>query len=99
MRSDEAGGLARAVVQTHADVVIVGADQSLSGDHFESLFEEYPRLKVFSVSRDGKSTVFHEMRPQRASLGELSPAGLLAAIRQALHSTARTPSLGGSEQA
>jgi hypothetical protein len=31
------------------------------------------------------------MRPHRAPLGELSPDGLLAAIRKALHSTERTP--------
>jgi hypothetical protein len=76
--------LRQAVAATHADVAIVDQARWGDGAGYEVPLMAFPCLKIFAVSDAGKRTVLHELRPQRVPLGELSPSGLLTAIRNAL---------------
>jgi hypothetical protein len=46
-----------------------------------------PRVKVLAVAGDGRRVFLHELRPQTVALGEVSPAGLIDAIRAAMRSS------------
>jgi hypothetical protein len=60
------------------DVVITGHDDPQLAS---LLLERYPRLRLFSLVRDGKDSLLYELRPQRVPLGELSTSDLIEAIR------------------
>ena len=75
--------LAGAVDQTRADVVVVGLrDHELPGDCL-ALFHSHPRTRLLGIAADGRRAFLYELRPQRTPLGEVSPAGLIEAIRGA----------------
>jgi hypothetical protein len=64
----------------HSDVVIVGTDDpSLAA----RLLEEHPHLKVLAVRGHGRESLLYQLRPQRVSLGEISPQKLIDEIRKA----------------
>jgi hypothetical protein len=44
------------------------------------VLRERARVRVLALSTDDES-VIHELQPRRRPLGELSPAGLLKAVR------------------
>jgi hypothetical protein len=71
--------LLRAVNRSRADVVVL-ARKSGDGQHDELLYGRRG-LKVIEIGREGGHGSLCELRPCRVSLGELSPAGLLQAIR------------------
>jgi hypothetical protein len=66
-----------------ADVAIVGSDGEELPDPWEELLFEHPRMKVLTVSSDGRTTFLFELRPHREALGEVSPATLIDAVRAA----------------
>ena len=73
--------LAGAVDQTRADVVVVGLrDHELPSDCL-ALFDSHPRTRLLGIAADGRRAFLYELRPQRTPLGEVSPAGLIEAIR------------------
>jgi hypothetical protein len=63
-----------------ADVVITGEHDAEAAVAF---LHRYPRLKVLALARDGESSSLYELRPVLLPLGQLSPAGLVAALRRA----------------
>jgi len=76
-------GLERAVAATAADVVLLGLpDSDLPGDCV-AVFTAHPSIRMLGVVGDGRRAFLYELRPQRSPLGEVSPDGLVAAIRAA----------------
>jgi DNA-binding NarL/FixJ family response regulator len=47
------------------------------------LLRENPALRVLGIAGDGRHAFVYELRPHREPLGELSPDGLIHAIREA----------------
>jgi hypothetical protein len=81
--SAKAGGLERAIAESHPNAVIVPLDDGLLTETREFL-EDRARLRVLGISfRDGRS-VLYELRPSRSELGEVAPDELPALIRTAL---------------
>jgi hypothetical protein len=60
------------------EVVVIGKDDRPLAS---ALLRQHPHLKIFAIANQGESSLF-EMRPQRLSLGELSPQRLIEAIRK-----------------
>ncbi len=78
-------GLLLAAGQTHADVVILGLHNSEFPGICSHLLGEYPHIKILGVTEDGRRAYLYELRPEKIPVGEVSPEGLLAAIRTAVH--------------
>jgi len=66
---------------TPADVVIVGLRHAETTTALDPVLYERPRLKVLAISGDGGSSTLCELRPYRVPLGDVSPSGLVDAIR------------------
>jgi len=84
----ERADLIPAVDRTQADVVVLGLRDSELPDDCTPLFDAHPRSRLLGVAADGRRAFLYEMRPQRTPLGEVSPQGLLDAIRLATRSPA-----------
>lgn len=69
--------------RTRPDVVIVSLTDSTRPTVAESLLRQSPALRLLGVSRDQAHGFLYEMRPFSQPLGELSPDGLVSAIRGA----------------
>ena len=78
-------GLIAVVDGAKADFLIAGDDAL---EDVGVLLRERPRLKVLAVAGDGRQTFLYELRPQKVSLGEVSPQNLLEAIRAAIRADA-----------
>jgi len=63
--------------------VIVGLDAAELPVVCEELVTSHPQIKVLAVAGDGRGAFLYELRPQTSSLGEVSPQGLVDAIRAA----------------
>jgi DNA-binding NarL/FixJ family response regulator len=73
---------------TEADVVVVGlSDLELPAD-CAALLEAVPEIRLLGVAPDGRRAFLWRAdlgaRPTRTSLGEISPLGLVHAIRTAV---------------
>ena len=44
-----------------------------------------PRISVLVIAASGRTAAMYELRPHRMPLGEVTPAGLIAAIRRSAH--------------
>jgi hypothetical protein len=75
-----AGGLPTAVREAEADVV-VGAESQLPGAEVCALLDGFPRSRVFTLTTDARMAWLCELRPERVTLGEVSPERLAEAIR------------------
>jgi len=64
-------------------VVIAGAAESDAAETAEALLSQWPRSRILIIATGGRQAVMFEFRTHRTELGELSPAGLLVAIRSA----------------
>ena len=71
--------------QRQADVVVLGLNDADFPGICSHLLSEYPHLKLLGVTADGRRAFLYELRPQKVAIGEVSPEGLLAAIRTAVH--------------
>lgn len=67
----------------HADIVIIGLQNSDPPGIYSHLLDEYPHIKVLAVAPDGHRACLFELRPQKFSIGEASVDRLLAVIRAA----------------
>ncbi len=74
--------------QTRPDAVIVRLQDSEFPGICSHLLSEHPHIKVVGVTADGRSACLYELRPQKMSLGEVSPPEVLDAIRAAVRSQA-----------
>ena len=63
-----------------ADVVIAGV-AGPNGGRFDALLRAHPNVRVFSLEANGRETVLYELRPKSVPLGNVSPEGLIDAIR------------------
>lgn len=69
------------VRDTRADVVMLGLREPELPDGCVGLLETFPWVRVLGVAADGRSAFLYELRPQRQSLGEVSPHELVHVIR------------------
>lgn len=69
------------VVATDADVVVAGLPNADLPEDYLPLFHTKPRVRLLGVSADGRRGFLYVLRPQWSELGELSPSGLIDAIR------------------
>lgn len=74
--------------QPHVVIVGLGADEPVLEACVpavvRALLDHLPRAKVLGLLPDGRSGYVYELRPQRAPIGELSPATLITSIRKAV---------------
>lgn len=85
MRLLDIGGerdLSAAVKRCEADVVIVGDQPRMSTPSHHHLLVDNPSLKIFVVTDDGRTATLVEVRS--LPVAEMSPRGLVAAIRAAM---------------
>jgi chemotaxis response regulator CheB len=77
--------LHEAVLRTRPEVIVWGLDDDAEIlDVAPDLFRGHPNLKVFVVRDDGRQGFLWELRPNKTSFGEISPPGLVHAIRTAV---------------
>jgi len=74
--------LLSATTDLGADVVVLGIEDAALPDDCAALFDARPSVRVLGVATDDGSAFLWELRPQRVSLGEVSPQGLVEAIRK-----------------
>ncbi len=78
--------LERVIECVDADVVVAGRDDPALA---KRLVTRRPRLKVLTVTGDGRESCGYQLRPQRAPLGEISPSRLVDEIRDWMQSEGR----------
>lgn len=81
--------LTEAATDLSADVVVVGLEAAELRTVCEELVISHPHIKVLAVAGDGRGAFLYELRPQTSPLGEVSPQGLVDAIRTAVTSSQR----------
>jgi hypothetical protein len=77
---DDVGAVSEAVGRTDAGFALVG---DIADRECTSILRAHPRTKVVSVVADGRRGFLVELRPHRVPLGEVSPQGLIDALRSA----------------
>jgi len=77
-----------ALRRTAPDVVIVGLQDWQAPEFFVKLFGEIPQVKILAVTGDGRQAVIYELRAHATPVGEVSPQGLVRAIRTAVQANA-----------
>ncbi len=75
------GKLRATVAETKADVVVLALEDSELPEDCGRLLHTHPRIRVLGVASDGRRGFLYELRPLKASLGELSPQQLVNTIR------------------
>ncbi len=74
--------LSDAVQRARPNVVILGR-ASAESRACEALLYEHPHVRLLEVIDDGRSATLCELRPHRVPIGDVSPEGLVGAIRAA----------------
>jgi hypothetical protein len=64
------------------DVLVLGARETEDGLLAEQVWGESPRVSVLLIAPGGRNAVLHALWPHKVVLGDVSPEGLAAAIRQ-----------------
>jgi DNA-binding NarL/FixJ family response regulator len=80
-RSDNMNEMVSEAGHRSAEVVVVGLVDSALPDECMALLDDSPRVKVLGITTDGRRAFLYELQPQRSALGEVSPEGLINAIR------------------
>src|SRR2546422_828600 len=73
--------IAATVAETNADVVVLGLPDEELPSEYAGLLSTRPQTRLLGVSGDGRRAFLYELRPYRTPLGEVSPQGLVQAIR------------------
>ncbi len=73
--------LVMTALATRAEVVVLGLPDGELPDECAKVFDADPHIRVLGVVADGRRAFLYELRPQRLALGEISPHGLVEAIR------------------
>ena len=84
-KMQESTDICLVVKKTKTDIVIVRERAGRQHQDHRKLLYSRPHLKVLSITSDGHRFLLHELRPFRASLGEISPESLVRAIRSGAH--------------
>lgn len=79
--ADPPGRLADSIAEHGADVLVTGLRPTQSIDQFAVLLRSHPALRIFALEGDGRRTVLYELQPHTVPLGDVSPEGLIDAIR------------------
>ena len=69
------------VGETYADVLIVGEAAIQTSNGWRSLLRTHPKLRLLSLSGDGRHLDVYELNPLRTHIGEASPDVLVEWIR------------------
>jgi DNA-binding NarL/FixJ family response regulator len=69
-----------------ADVVVIVMERGKIPGIATHLVAEYPHVKVLGVMGNSGLAMLYELQPRLVPLGEISPTGLLRAIRTAMRS-------------
>jgi DNA-binding NarL/FixJ family response regulator len=83
------GEVADAVRTSRPSFVIVGVDDEAFLDGCLEAFDDEPKLKVLGIEADAGEGYLYELRPVKRPLGEISPSGIVDAIREALATVGR----------
>lgn len=75
--------VARATGSANAHIIVLGLDGAELPASCSDLLCEHPGVTVLGVTGDGRQAIRLQMRPERAEIGEVSPQGLVDAIRAA----------------
>ena len=86
---DDGESLTASLDRADADVLIIGTADEAAARALEPLLYERPRLTLLTVANDGRSTTVHALRPYRGVLSDVSPLGLIDAIRVSARASAR----------
>ena len=70
--------------QTHSDVAILGLHDGEFPSICTHLLDVHPHIKILGVTPDGRRAFIYELRPSKVPVGDVSPEGVLAAIRTAV---------------
>jgi DNA-binding NarL/FixJ family response regulator len=76
------------VERADADVVILGLQRDDEARAYDRLLYVRPRLTLLAITGDGRGAFLYELRPHKVPIGDVSPEGLLGAIRTAARSDA-----------
>jgi DNA-binding NarL/FixJ family response regulator len=76
---------------TPPDVVIVALRAAEDVTLVPALLARWPRAQVMTVMAEGDDAVVYEMTPRQRTLGQMSPAEIIGALREAV-SSSRGPS-------
>jgi hypothetical protein len=66
------------------DVVVVGLATGSDLPIVSALFARWPQAQVMTVLASGEGGVVYEMRPHERMLGEMSPAGIVETLCDAV---------------
>jgi hypothetical protein len=67
----------------HPDVVVTGLGPAQGIEPFVSLLHAQPSLRILALEGNGRGAVMYELQPHAVPLGDVSPDGLIDAIRSA----------------
>lgn len=80
-RLDAIGELSGTLHHTQPDVLVVGLDDESHATKLDRYLYEMPRLACLAIAGDARRAFLYEMHPRAKPLGDVSPAGLVQAIR------------------
>ena len=72
--------------QTQADVAILAiaeTDKTDASAQFGALLAHHPATRIIAITSGGDRAFLYDLRPHVTLIDDLSPAGLLSAIKQA----------------
>jgi len=79
----ERSSLRAQLSETPADVIILAVnDPDEEPNHFAALLADHPATRIIAVTPGGNRAFLYDLRPHITPINELSPAGLLSAIRR-----------------
>jgi len=80
----EGEALLAGIERTRPDVVVLGVGEHHTHEEVTALLWACPRIKVVTVSANGRQAMIHGLRPHVDQLGEASPQDLLSVVRAAI---------------
>ena len=80
-RLDALDSLRGALVRTPADVLVVGVDAERDAQQLDPVLFDHPRLTCLAIAGDARRAFLYELKPRAKPLGDVSPGGLVDAIR------------------
>lgn len=69
------------VSHTQPDVLVVGLDDESEAPRLDRFLYGMPRLTCLAITGDARRAFLYELQPRAKPLGDVSPSGLVRAIR------------------